>query len=51
MEEIEQRLKTLQSNLEAAQKAADPSAPYLTLLLQVKELAEIVRLLAIRQTP
>ena len=44
MNEIQQRLATLLSNLEASIKASDPSAPYHMLLLQVHELAEIVRL-------
>ena len=44
MNEIQQRLATLISNLEASIKTSDPSAPRHMLLLQVRELAEIVRL-------
>jgi hypothetical protein len=40
----EERISTLLSNLEAAIKTADPNAPHYLLLLQVKELAEIVKL-------
>jgi hypothetical protein len=40
----EERLSTLLSNLEAAIKMADPNEPSYMLLLQVKELAEIVKL-------
>ncbi len=42
MPTIEQRLKTLSSNLEAAIKSTPPDAPHLMLLLQLKELAKIV---------
>jgi hypothetical protein len=38
----EQRLESLLSNLEAAHQNTPPTAPHLMLLLQVKELAEIV---------
>lgn len=42
MPTIDQRLETLLSNLEAAQKTTPPEAPHLMLLLQLKELAGIV---------
>lgn len=42
MTTIEQRLRTLTSNLEAAIKTTPPSAPHLMILHQLKELAEIV---------
>lgn len=40
----QERLSTLLSNLEAAIKTSDPKSPHHMLLLQVRELAEIVRL-------
>ena len=47
MPTIEQRIAALLSNLEAATKISNPSAvPHYMLILQVKELAEIVKLLA-----
>lgn len=42
MPTIEQRLKTISSNLEAAIKTESPNAPHLMLMMQVKELADIV---------
>ena len=42
MPTIEQRLKTIASNLEAAIKATSPTAPHLMLLNQLKELVDIV---------
>lgn len=43
----QERISTLLSNLEAAVKTADPGAPHYLLLLQVKELTEIVKLTAL----
>lgn len=42
MNTVAQRLLTLRSNLEAAQKTGDPNAPHHMLLLQLRTLTEIV---------